>query len=232
MNRAATRLALALGACLALSASARAHFPWLATDAEGRVLYFFGEHIAERTYHLPESLTTAEVFHVDGDGATKPVALERLEDEAFNGCRSADALPSTGILRSTAVYGIHRGLKLTYYTQHLLDADSSKWPAEPCAELDLQAIVEREEGGVAVQVLWQGKPLADAKVGLYCDDGHEEGSATTDAEGIVRFTSGEVEEGLNGVLVGFVNKDSAGDFNGQAYSGEANYLTITFVDNR
>jgi hypothetical protein len=67
-------------------------------------------------------------------------------------------------------------------------------------------------------------------VQLFCDEGHEEGSATTNPDGVVAFTAKEVEEGLNGLLVGHVDKDQPGELGGKKYTGESHYLTITFVD--
>ena len=222
-------LALAVG--LTAAAPARAHFPWLAVDDEGHALYFFGEHIADRAYHMPERIQAAKLFHVDKDGKRAEVELTGVETEKFIGRRSAAKVADAGALTSTAVYGIYATTKLTYYTKHLVGKDAAAWPSKPAAEVALDGVVTREkEGGVRLQVFWQGKPLAGAKVQLFCAEGHEEGSATTKPDGVVTFTAKEVEDGLNGLLVGFVDKEKPGELNGKEYKSESHYLTITFVD--
>ena len=216
--------------CLAIAAPAMAHFPWLAVDEEGHALYFFGEHLADRTYHMPEKIKAAKVKLIDRDGKKHDVAFKNVESEKYVGNRSAEKVADAGSLHSVAVYGIYAGTKLTYYTQHGLGKDSSAWPTKPAADVDLQGIVKKSDDGVSLQLFWKGKPLGGAKVQLFCDEGHEEGSATTNPDGIVTFTSKEVEAGLNGMLVGYVVKDSPGELDGKKYTGESHYLTITFVE--
>lgn len=217
-------------ACMAVAAPAMAHFPWLAVDEDGHALYFFGEHIADRAYHMPEKIKAAKVQLIDREGKKHDVAFKSVESEKYVGNRSAEKVADAGSLHSVAVYGIYAGTKLTYYTQHVLGKDSAAWPTKPVADVDLQGILKKTDDGVSLQVLWKGKPLASAKVQLFCDEGHEEGSATTNPDGIVKFTSKEVEAGLNGLLVGYVDKESPGELDGKKYTGESHYLTITFVE--
>ncbi len=223
---------LVVAGCLAAAAPAMAHFPWLAVDEEGHALFFFGEHIADRTYHMPEKIKTAKVQLINKEGKKQDVELKGVESEKYVGNRSAAKIADAGTLSSVATYGIYAGTKLTYYTQHVLGTDAGTWATKPVADVDLQGIIKKADDGVSVQVLWKGKPLANAKVQLFCDEGHEEGSATTNPDGIVKFTSKEVEAGLNGVLVGHVDKEAPGELNGKKYTSESHYLTLTFVDKR
>ncbi|MEZ6079360.1 MAG: hypothetical protein R3C56_27940 [Pirellulaceae bacterium] len=66
-------------------------------------------------------------------------------------------------------------------------------------------------------MLWDGKPLADADVQLFCAEGHEEGSAKTDANGKVSFDDKQVEAGLNGIVVDHTVKTQSGTLDGQTY---------------
>jgi hypothetical protein len=225
----ASRLLVAL-VCLAAAAPAMAHFPWLAVDDEGHALLFFGEHIADRTYHMPEKIKTAKVQLVDKEGKQHDVELKNVESAKYIGNRSAVKVADAGSLHCVAEYGIYAGTKLTYYTQHVLGKDAAAWPTKPATDVALQGILKKTDEGVELTVLWKGKPLKDAKVQLFCDEGHEEGSATTNPGGVVKFTSKEVEEGLNGLLVGYVDKDSPGELGGKKYTGESHYLTVTFVE--
>ncbi|MEX2185788.1 MAG: hypothetical protein WD875_03295 [Pirellulales bacterium] len=221
---------LAVLVCSLVAAPASAHFPWLAIDDEGHALYFFGEHVADRTYRMPERIKSAKIFHVDKDGKRSEIEFEGVETDKFIGNRSAAKIAETGSLHSIAEYGIYANTKLTYYTQHLLGKDAASWPNKPAADVALQGIAKKDTDGVSLQVFWQGKPLAGAKVQLFCDEGHEEGSATTNGDGVVQFTAKQVEDGLNGLLVGHVDNDSPGESNGKKYTGESHYLTITCLD--
>lgn len=226
----AVQCVLAAFATLIVSAPAGAHYPWLAIDGEGHALCFFGEHIADRAYHMPDTIKAAKLFHVDTDGKRSEVELSGVETDKFIGNRSAGKVAEAGTLHSVAVYGIYVNTKLTYYSQHLLGEDPAAWPTKPAADVALQGIVSRDkDGGARLQVFWQGKPLAGAKVRLFCDEGHEEGSATTNPDGVVTFSADEVEDGLNGLLVGYVDKGAPGELDGKKYAGESHYLTITFV---
>ncbi|MEL7336481.1 MAG: hypothetical protein AAFN70_09815, partial [Planctomycetota bacterium] len=46
---------------------ANAHFPWVVINDKGKVEYFFGEGMTDRTYKLPGSIAGAEIMaRVDG----------------------------------------------------------------------------------------------------------------------------------------------------------------------
>lgn len=229
MNCVKTVFALGVFALMNCGSAAHAHFPWLAFDAEGRAILFFGENPADREYHMPESIASAKVLHQVND-TQKPLSdLSAVEADGFVGRRSKQPLAAKGQLQSTVVYGNYHGMKLTYSAQSVLDSELSKASAKPTGNLDLEAVLSEQDGGVTAQVYWRGKPLPDTKVQLFCEEGHEEGSATTDPQGRVHFSADEVEEGLNGLLIGRVDKESAGELNGEAYKGEAHYLTVTFA---
>ena len=214
-------------AIIAVPQLAHAHFAWLATDDEGHAVFFFGESIAEKTYHLPEKMAKTAVHHW-ADGKSQGVAMTSVDSDSFIGRRSDSKVQGAGVLSSIQTYGIYRGSKLTYHSQHVA-GPSEKWGQSPNKALPLQAVLTpRDDGGVVVHVFMNNKPVVDAKVQLFCDDGHEEGAAQTDDHGQVEFDGNQVEDGLNGLLVGHVDKTSSGEIDGAPYKGEANYLTVTF----
>jgi hypothetical protein len=220
---------LVVAICVAVAPPAMAHFPWLAVDEEGHALLFFGENLADRTYHMPEKIKSAKVQLVDKEGKKHDVAVKAVESEKYVGNRSAEKVADAGSLNTVNVYGIYGGTKLTYYTQHILGKDAAKWPAKPAADVDLQGILKQTDEGVEVTVLWKGKPLADAKVQLTGADGAEKAAETTNPGGMVKIASKDIPAGLNGLLVGFVDKEAPGELDGKKYSGESHYMTITFV---
>jgi hypothetical protein len=229
------RLVFVAAVWIVTTSPAAAHFPWLALDDEGRVVYFFGEDISDRRYHMPESLAKAQVFHVR-DGEKKPgekkqsVALASVESDTFLGNRSQSKFSGAGALVSKGIYGVYHGTKLTYYTQHLLSSQPEAWPTKPGEELELQGLLKKEKDGVALTILWKGKPLPDAKIALHGSKETEKVSKTTDRSGNARFTTKELASGLNGVLVGHVIKEQPGELGGKAFTSESHYLTITFVN--
>lgn len=224
------RFSLAAITCLAAPA-AYAHFPWLIRGEDGKVAYFFGEDVSDRTYKLPPSIAAAQVHRVGPEGKLEPVALSSVEKDDFVGLVSSESVPSEGMLISHVTYGIHRGTLLDYYTVH----QGGKLPTNREAYkrvksgLDLNAELVDADSGVDVYVTWKGEPAQGLEVHLYCAEGHEEGSATTDVQGKVSFTDQQVEKGLNGIRLGHTRKESA-KLNEAAYDTAAHYLTVTFYD--
>lgn len=212
---------------LVVAPTAHAHFAWLMADNEGHAVFFFGESIAERTYHLPEKLSSVEIHAWSAAGERQDVPMDKVETDALIGKRS-NAPAKGAVLSCVATYGLYQGSKLTYHCQHVAGQPDA-WPAAPNTKLALQALIKaQEDGGVVVTVFAKGKPLANKKVQLFCDEGHEEGEATTDDKGQVSFNSKQVEDGLNGILVGHVDPQAKGELDGTEYTGEANYLSVTF----
>ncbi|MEM9826518.1 MAG: hypothetical protein AAF958_08005 [Planctomycetota bacterium] len=207
-----------------------AHFPWMMVDKEGRVEYFFGEGMTEKTYKLPGSIAKAEVM-MRVDGKLSPVKTSVVESDDFIGLRSVASVPKNADLISTTTFGVYHGAKLQYYTQHLGSEMPKKFSdCKPFAKLDLQAHAVDTDKGVEVYVLWKGKPLEGAEVKLYCDEGHEEGNETTDKSGKVFFNDKQVEDGMNAIMVGHTLSDEKGKFGDESYKSSMHYLTTTFVD--
>jgi hypothetical protein len=216
----------------AFASSAQAHFPWLALDKDNRVVQYFGETVAQRDYKLPEKIATAEVFAIDSDGNTEMISMENVEQDGFIGRRSEAAVKPSERIESNVTYGIHGGSRLDYYSSHvpgtLPKAFSAMKSLSPPATLQCWAIDSAT--GVTVRVLWNNKPLSDTEVKLYNEHGAERTARKTNADGDVEFSDAEVEEGLNAVLVGVVQKDQEGTFDDRKYQSASHYLTMTFRD--
>lgn len=211
------------------TSAVRAHFPWLVRSADGKVAYFFGEGMTDQTYKLPPAIAKAQISYFDAAGQLQPVEVKAIEEEDFVGLVSESKIPADALLISKATFGIYHGARLDYYTLHMggqLPSDRTAYDAKRSGS-ELFAEPVNTESGVDVFVTWQGKPLADVEVHLYCSEGHEEGAATTDAEGKVSFTDKEVEEGLNGIMLGHTVKQT-GKLKDAAYESASHYLTMTF----
>jgi hypothetical protein len=201
-------------------------------NEDGKAAYFFGEHMADRTYKLPASVSEAEIMvWSPGSGLQKP-AMNNVDSDDFVGMVSAEAIAADSMLGSQVTFGVHRGARLDYYTMHQGGKLSNRRDGNGRSGIPMKLtaeLVDTDEG-VDVFVLWEGKPLVDAEVQLFCDEGHEEGNSKTDSTGKVSFDDNQVEDGLNGIMVGHSIADQQGTYNGQAYKSESHYLTMTFND--
>jgi len=246
------RITLAFAVTLLFVSSAWAHFPWLSVDKDGRANFCFGETPAEKSYKLPEPLAKAEVMWLNAKGKVRKVALKKVESEDFIGMTSEKPIKRAKMLMSKVTYGMYAGSRLDYYALYHagpLPKDRSAYVSkaekkggkQQAADnkddeqmkaplLDLQAQLIDTDEGVDVFVLWKGKPLADVDVKLFCEEGHEEGAAKTDKEGKVSFSDNEVEDGLNGIMLGHKLESDKGELDGKEYTSSSHYLTVTFRD--
>lgn len=219
-------------ALLATASPAYAHFPWVTIDDDGKVQYFFGENPADCTYKLPGSIAKSEVAIVTPKGTSEKLDLVAVETDDFVGRSSSEPIAKDSLLQSKATFGIYHGSRLDYYTVHY----GGKLPTsredaqKKSANLDLKAELVDTAEGVDAYVTWKGKPLTDADVLLYCEEGHEEASKKTDENGKVSFTDKEVEDGLNGIMVGLTAADESGELDDKKYESASHYLTVTFHD--
>lgn len=217
-------LALTLLACVA---PACAHFPWLYVNEGAYPRLFFGESLADREYHLPESVQSAEVYQSAIDAPAKLLTMESLEEEGFFGLEGEDSIEPRGRLTTTIVYGSYHGSKLTYYAQHFPAEAPPSWPAAS-DDSAFQATLTVEADELVATILWEGEPAAAAGVTLSNEEGGEGVSTKTDAGGVARFPLDKVHEGLNGLMVMKVDKNDRGEVNGKGYTSATHILTATF----
>jgi N-acetylneuraminic acid mutarotase len=198
----------------------RAHFPWLATDAEGHALLFFGESPEDRTYRLPEAVAKAKVTVAEAGAEAKEVELAAIETDEFVGRKSDSAVPKGGLLESTISYGIYHGMLLDYYAKHL---PSAAGPAV-ASGLKLDAIPKVVDGKVEVAVTWEGKPVQGASVTMTDAEGVPT-EESTNAAGVAKFDA--PSEGLIGFLVARTDENAKGEVEGEKYTSAAAYGTVT-----
>lgn len=218
--------------CLSLLAanSARAHFPWLVRTEDGKAAYFFGENVADRTYHLPDSIAKAEIQLLSSGQEPTKLQLIAVDEDSLVGLVSKDEIPADARLCSQVTFGIYHGARLDYYTQHQagkLPTSRQAYRPIPCP-LRFNVELVDTQTGVDAYVTWDGKPLPDAEVKLCSADGSEQGEATSDAAGRVSFDDQQIQDGLNGILIGYTLAEQAGTLDNKTYASEAHYLTSTF----
>lgn len=221
MTRTLSRLFTLFVALVALLAGQQchAHFPWLATDDQGRAIMFFGETPGDRTYHMPEAVAKAEVMVLGHEGV-KPFELAAVEEDDLIGRRSADKLPDHSALATTFKYGIYHGTLLSYYAKFDPALDHHHPPKErPRLDVDLL----RGDDGLQATVYWEGKPVKGATATLVDAKGESQEGETGD-DGKVAFKT--PADGLLGLVVGYVLEDATGKFNGEDYVSESHYATV------
>jgi hypothetical protein len=157
------------------------------------------------------------------------VSTQRVESANLVGLVSTESIAQVAGISTEVTFGIYNGGRLNYYCNHV---DLSAKPIDPQSvskskPARLVAKVVATNSGIDVFATWDGKPLKDVEVKLYCAEGHEEGSATTDGEGKVSFTNKQVEDGLNGIMFG-TRVEESGELDGKPYTNAAHYLTTTF----
>lgn len=213
--------------CLPGSIS-QAHFPFISANDDGQIVLFFGENLAERTYKIPPAVEKAELFRVGLEGQIEKLETKPVQSDELVGMSTMTHLKPGEAAITQMRYGIYHGTRLDYYCLHFASvAESPHQKVLEQLEHALQAIPVWTEKGVEVTVTWQGAPLKDAKVSLYCDQGHSEGEEQTDGEGKVLFSHDQVEDGLNALLIGHKVQEG-GEWNGQKFESCSHYLTVTF----
>lgn len=198
---------------------APAHMAWLASDADGHAVFWFGESPGDRTYHLPDPIAKIEL-RSGGDA----ISTETVDTDDLVGLKSADATDGRSEVFGSVVYGNYHGTTLTYHVEHLPGPVSGASDV-PRVNAPMQSVVTADgDGGVEVRVLRFGVPVADADVKLLDGDGETLGGAMTDAEGRVSFAADQLAEGLNAILVRVDTPKSDANPDGPS----SDYLTATF----
>lgn len=215
-------IALVLAAVGAAGPTARAHFPWLATDDAGHALLFFGESPSDRTYHTPDAVAEAKVVLRKDNAEPAAVELAAVETDDFVGRKSDQPVAEGGVLESEIRYGVYHGMLLDYYAKHITNFEN----AATKSGLKLNATPRVTDDGVQLAVQWDGKPLAKSSITLIDAEG-EQTEAETDAEGVAKFKT--PKPGLIGFLVARMDTDAKGDVEGETYTSAGAYGTVTMV---
>ncbi len=210
----------------AIATTARAHFPWLASDDYGHAVMWFGESPEDRTYPMPVKVQAISLQSGNEEPAVKMAAVET---DKLVGIQSDAAIAANRELAGSVTYGLYHGMKLTYHVEHLPQRNCGDWPTTPRDAAAMQTVITPiEGGGIKVAVLRDGKPVGDTEVKLFCEAGHEEAAKRTDAAGMVEFAADVLESGLNALMVGVRDGEAKGTLDGEPYASSTDYLTSTF----
>ncbi|MEO9592157.1 kelch repeat-containing protein [Rhodopirellula bahusiensis] len=223
------RQLLAVALFLGGTSTASAHFPWLGSDSKGHAVMWFGESTDDRTYPMPEAVQKIELHSTNAKTAGTAIEMKPVESDDLVGIQSPQPIPDGDEIAGSVTYGLYHGMKLTYHVEHLPQTEPKAWPSDPRTGAALQTVItSAKNGDIEVQLLRDGKPLPETEVKLFCEDGHEAGTETTNSNGRVSFSSEIIEPGLNSVMAGITDKNAKGELGGEEYSSTADYLTASF----
>jgi uncharacterized GH25 family protein len=221
---------------LALTTTAQAHFVWLVPDPPDKgtrkTRLIFSDTTAPDDAKLLEKIKQTEVWARGGDGKTVAVKKGDVKDGGIEA-----TIPGEGVFTVAAVcpYGVvKRGdaepYLLTYYAKTFVGSaprdERAKVLGKPWGkELVLEIVPAVEKRGAFVQVLWQGKPLADAEVVLMVPGVDKGVEKKTDKDGYC-----ELVEPKKGGTYGIRARHTTaikGDLDGKKYSEARAYATLT-----
>ena len=216
--------------CLGLLAdSASAHFIWVTietADGQSAVQTFFAEEPAAGEAHLIDKIDHSQIAICDADGKRTPLAVSKQVRDELGWLEAELAQPAAAV-ELQCEYGVYHGMLLQYYAKHLrLDnagqraslARAKQWP------LDIAPTLSGDT--LQLRLLWQGKPVADAKLTV-TSPAHDAEELTTNQQGIVHIASPAT--GSYAILASYVEEDKGGEHDGEAYTETGHYATLTLT---
>jgi uncharacterized GH25 family protein len=221
-------LVAALLFCLAVPA-AQAHFVWVqaltADNAPKTVLLSFGETPAPGEAHLVNKVQQTKVYPLTTSEA-KPLELAVVKQDDVASWQGPAAKDLTG-LEAVCDYGIlakgEAPFWLNYYAKHLTAGWDKQTTSPRGKHLALEIVPTATTGGLDLLVLWQGKPLPNAKVTVDKPDNRST-ELKTNEQGVAEF-----REGVTGLLAILAShsEPTAGERDGKKYASIKHYSTLT-----
>jgi uncharacterized GH25 family protein len=226
---------LGLFLCVVMIAStAEAHFIWVqvlppvANTTVPVVQLSFGETPAPGEAHLVNKVQQSKVYPLVAVGAeAKPLELAVVkQDDVASWQGSAPAKDLLG-LEASCDYGVlAKGgapFWLNYYAKHLTTGWEKQTTTSRGKHLTLEVVPTTTAAGLELLVLWNGKPLPNAKVTVDKPDNRST-DLTTNEQGVAVFREGVTS--LLAVLVSH-SEPTAGERDGKKYESIKHYSTLT-----
>lgn len=223
-------------ACGVLTQRASAHFVWVCmapnTEAEKAIHVYFSEEPAAGGAHLVDKIAHTNVWLRSDNAQRTKVQLEKKVDADSEQGRLVAAVdcPSPCSIEAKCDYGVFsRGGKpfhLLYYAKHVHADNTDELTRVGSSDrLALDIVPMGSSEGLALQVRYEGKPVADAPLHIIDPEG-EETEQKTDAEG--RFVITSLKNGPYAIRTSHVEEGRGGDKDGAAFDDTRHYATLTF----
>jgi N-acetylneuraminic acid mutarotase/uncharacterized GH25 family protein len=216
-------LLLAVVGSLLVSSVAQAHFLWIASDpGSGQAKVYFSESPEPDDPDLLDKVGDLKLVTFEGRDKVGEVATTKQDDALVAKVGKAYAVALS------RRYGVlERGAEkflLNYYATHHVAPIAADWKRLGSDDkLPLEIVPSQKGSQVTLQVLWQGKPLADAQI-IVGGAGLTKVEGKTDAQG--RFS---VEPTKAGLLHARAKQQEAmeGKLDDKAYSQIRHWTTLT-----
>lgn len=160
---------------LSLAPATFAHYLWIERDGE-RVRVYFGEvnEVREQSPGRLDEIVAPRLLAIAGDGTGRELPVERRRGSfAAAGARAAE-----GLVATEARYAVQDWTRSGIgVVKPMFYARASAWPArsQPPASAAMRLDVRPVSGTAdAVEVLFDGKPLAAAKVVVHAPNGWDQ----------------------------------------------------------
>lgn len=211
---------------LSLAPAAFAHYLWIERDGE-RVRVYFGEvnEVREQSPGRLDEIVAPRLAAIAADGAERELALDRRRGSFA----APDAARAANLVATESRYEVkdwtRQGIGVV---KPMFYARTSAWPARspvPTAaamRLDVRPAAGRAG---AVEVLFEGKPLAGAKVVVHAPNGWDQ-ELKADEQG-----RAEVAMPWRGqYVVEVIHKEAAaGEFEGKRFEAVRHRATLSVV---
>jgi Domain of unknown function (DUF4198)/Kelch motif len=212
---------------LTASAFAQAHFLWIAPDPsphESQVHVYFSETPEADDPSLLSRLDGLKLREISIDGKSHDLKTV-IGKQSIVAIPVASAPPQSFSLNHTyGLFGRGGEPSLLVYNSRMYPASAhNQWRA-PAADqqLPLELVPTFADGKLAVQVLWRGKPLADAEMKGEAA-GQRKIDGKTDAAG--SFTIAASEPGIYAFRAKYI-EPVAGTHGGKKYANVRHYSTL------
>jgi N-acetylneuraminic acid mutarotase len=213
---------------LALPAVAQAHFLWVVTQSgeqAASVKVYFSESAAPDDPDLLTRVEQAEAWAIGARGEPAALSLKRTGDDLVAEVPSSHR-SSTVVLRHN--YGVlTRGEEtflLKYYAKCYPSLLPGTWKKVSDNKLlPLDVTPQLDGSRVALQVRWNGAPLADATVTVIGPGIDKKLEGPTDQEGVFRCALPET--GMYSIRAKHT-ENTAGEMDGKSYKSVRHYSTL------
>jgi Protein of unknown function (DUF3386) len=226
----------ALARCLILSlfvlsgTFAHAHFIWLdlvgpAGNREARL--YFSEEPSPGEPHLVAKVAQTKAWIRDTSGKVSDVKLGKAASEDLAALVAPCATSAPASLEGICDYGVYSrgpaaGPLLQYYAKRL-SGDWSKHPELVRAErLKLDIVPHWLAGKLAVDVLYDGKPVADAEV-VFIDTSGKNHELKSNAQGRAEL---DAAGGRMAIRAAHIEADRSGERDGKPFKQIWHYCTL------
>ncbi|MEX0977854.1 MAG: DUF3386 family protein [Pirellulales bacterium] len=210
---------------------AQAHFIWLdlapTAGGDSQARLYFSEEPEPGEPHLVGKVAHTKTWVRDASGKVSDIKLGKAASDDLAALVASCATSAPASLEGTCDYGVYSrgptaGPLLQYYAKRLA-GDWTRHPELARAErLKLDIVPHRLANKLAVDVLYDGRPVAEAEV-VFIDASGEHHDLKTNAQGRAEM---KVDSGRMAVRAARIEADRSGERDGKPFKQAWHYCTL------